>query len=100
MDFNQVRYFLALADTLNFTHAAELCYVSQPALTQAIKRLEGELGGQLIYRTGRKTELTELGKRTLDQFKQIDNARHIVKATAKAVLSGEVAELNIEQPID
>ncbi|MGY9105273.1 MAG: LysR family transcriptional regulator, partial [Alphaproteobacteria bacterium] len=35
MDFSQVRYFLALADTLNFTRAAEQCYVSQPALTQA-----------------------------------------------------------------
>ena len=46
MDFNQVRYFLALANMLNFTHAAEQCYVSQPALTQAIKRLETELGGE------------------------------------------------------
>lgn len=95
MDFNQVRYFLALADSLNFTRAAEHCYVTQPALTQAIQRLEDELGGQLLYRTGRNTELSELGKRTLDQFKQIDTAKHILKATAKAVLSGEVAELHI-----
>lgn len=95
MDFNQVRYFLALANTLNFTRAAEQCYVSQPALTQAIKRLEAELGGELIHRDGRYTELTELGKSLRGHFEQIDHTRHLVRTTAKAVTSGEVAELNI-----
>ncbi len=95
MDFNQVRYFLALANTLNFTRAAEQCYVSQPALTQAIKRLEVELGGELIHRDGRYTELTELGKSLREHFEQIDRTRHLVRTTAKAVTSGEVAELNI-----
>lgn len=95
MDFNQVRYFLALADTLNFTRAAEQCYVSQPALTQAIRRLEEELGGELIHRDGRYTELTELGKSIRGHFEQIDRTRHMVRSTAKAVTSGEVAELNI-----
>ncbi|OUR87209.1 hypothetical protein A9Q81_26210 [Gammaproteobacteria bacterium 42_54_T18] len=47
MDFNQIRYFLTLSETLNFTRAAEQCFVSQPALTQAIRRLEDELGGEL-----------------------------------------------------
>jgi len=95
MDFNQVRYFLAVADTLNFTRAAERCYVSQPALTQAIKRLESELGGELIRRDGRNTELTELGKSLRGYFQQIDQTRHLVRSTAKAVTAGEVAELNI-----
>lgn len=95
MDFNQIRYFLALADTLNFTRAAEHCYVSQPALTQAIKRLEAELGGELIRRDGRNTELTDLGKTLRGHFEQIDRTRHMVSTTAKAVTSGEIAELNI-----
>ena len=95
MDFNQVRYFLALADTLNFTRAAERCYVSQSALTQAIKRLEAELGGELINRDGRYTELTDLGKSLRGYFEQIDRTRHLVRTTAKAVTSGEIAELNI-----
>jgi DNA-binding transcriptional LysR family regulator len=95
MDFNQVRYFLAVSDTLNFTRAAQQCHVSQPALTQAIKRLESELGGELIHRDGRYTELTALGKTLRGHFQQIDRTRQLVRATAKSVTSGEVAELNI-----
>jgi DNA-binding transcriptional LysR family regulator len=95
MDFNQVRYFLAVANTLNFTRAAEQCYVSQPALTQAIRRLEIELGGELIRRDGRDTELTDLGKSLRSYFEQIDRTRHMVRTTAKAVIDGEISELNI-----
>lgn len=95
MDFNQVRYFLALAETLNFTRAAERCYVSQPALTQGIKRLENELGGELVMRDGRYTELTELGRGLRAHFEQIDRTRHLVRSTAKAIVSGDVADVNI-----
>ncbi|MEO1338794.1 MAG: LysR family transcriptional regulator, partial [Myxococcota bacterium] len=45
MELHQVRYALALAECSNFTRAAERCRVSQPALTAAIKKLEGEMGG-------------------------------------------------------
>ena len=95
MNFNQVRYFLAVADTLNFTRAAERCYVSQPALTQAIQRLETELGGELIRRDGRYIELTELGKSLYSHFQQIDRTRHLIRSTAKAAASDETYELNI-----
>ncbi|WP_411756105.1 LysR family transcriptional regulator, partial [Sinorhizobium meliloti] len=50
MDINQVRYFLNLAETLNFTEAARRSGVSQPSLTRAIQRLEEDLGSPLIYR--------------------------------------------------
>jgi hypothetical protein len=40
MELYQIRYFLAVAETLNFTRASERCFVSQPALTKAIQRLE------------------------------------------------------------
>jgi len=95
MDFNQVRYFLALADTLNFTRAAEQSNVSQPALTQAIKRLEAELGGELIHRDGRHTELTELGKKLRGHFEHIEHTRHLVRTTAKAIAKSGNTELNI-----
>ncbi len=62
MEFNQVRYFLTLAETLNFTRAAEACNVTQPALTRAIQKLEEELGGLLFYRERSLTQLTELGQ--------------------------------------
>ena len=47
---HQIRYFLALCETLNFARAAETCNVSQPALTRAVRKLEEELGGLLLRR--------------------------------------------------
>jgi len=95
MDFNQIRYFLALADTLNFTRASEQCFVSQPALTQAIKRLENELGGEVVSRQSNHIELTNLGRSLRTHFQQIHRTKKLVRTTAKAVISGEIAELNI-----
>jgi len=63
MEIQQARYFLALCETMNFTRAAEACGVSQPALTQAIKKLEDEFGGPLFHRDGKGLLLTELGIR-------------------------------------
>lgn len=61
MEVHQMRYFVALCDSLNFTRAAEACNVSQPSLTRAIKLLEHELGGALFVRDRSRTRLTELG---------------------------------------
>ncbi|MFK7860220.1 MAG: LysR family transcriptional regulator [Granulosicoccus sp.] len=61
MEIQQIRYFLALSEDLNFTRAAERCGVSQPSLTRAIKRLEDDLGAQLVRRERSRTHLTELG---------------------------------------
>lgn len=62
VEMHQIRYFVAVAETLNFTRAAELCDVSQPSLTRAIRKLEDELGGPLFRREGRASHLTELGR--------------------------------------
>jgi LysR family hydrogen peroxide-inducible transcriptional activator len=61
MEMHQVRYFLALAEELNFTRASERCNVTQPALSRAIKLLEEELGGLLCRREHESTHLTDLG---------------------------------------
>jgi DNA-binding transcriptional LysR family regulator len=61
MEMHQVRYFLALADQLNFTRASELCNVTQPSLSRAIKLLEEELGAPLFLRERDTTHLTDLG---------------------------------------
>ena len=62
MEMQQVRYFVTLAQVLNFTRAADLCNVSQPALTRAIQQLEHELGGPLFHRERGNTHLSELGR--------------------------------------
>ncbi|MEL7116528.1 MAG: LysR family transcriptional regulator, partial [Pseudomonadota bacterium] len=67
---HQIRYFVAAADLLNFTRAAESCNVTQPALTRAIQKLEEELGGPLFRREGRRMHLTELGRKVHPRFEQ------------------------------
>ena len=62
MEMHQIRYFLAVAEELNFTKAAERCNVSQPALSRAIQALEQELGGPLFRRERSHTHLSELGR--------------------------------------
>ena len=62
MEIHQIRYFLAVAEELNFTRASERCNVAQPSLSRAIQLIEAELGGLLFHREHRRTHLTELGR--------------------------------------
>lgn len=72
MELHEIRYFLATSETLNFTRAAELCNVSQPALSRAIRNLEEKLGGgPLIHRERGKSHLTELGRIMVPYFEQV-----------------------------
>ncbi|HTZ81416.1 MAG TPA: LysR family transcriptional regulator [Stellaceae bacterium] len=95
MELFQVRYFLALAKTLNFTRAAEACNVSQPALTRAIQRLEEELGGALLYRERNLTQLTELGKVMLPHLETAFLAAEAATAEAAAFKRRDVATLRV-----
>lgn len=95
MEMQQIRYFLALAQTLNFTRAAEDCNVSQPALTRAIQALEGELGGGLLRREGRHSHLTELGKRMLPLMQRCYDSAMSARDLARAVTKNEVAPLSL-----
>ena len=76
LDIDLLKTFLAIADMGNFTRAAELCHVSQPALTKAIKNLEDELGGELLRRERGNTHLTELGQ--LVRVRNIDTSRIVM----------------------
>jgi DNA-binding transcriptional LysR family regulator len=95
MEMQQVRYFLAVAQTLNFTRAAEQCNVSQPALTRAIKLLEEELGGELIRREGRLSHLTDLGKSMSPLLEQCYGSALAAKTLAKSLKTGEIAILDM-----
>src|SRR5262245_20866966 len=83
MEMHQVRYFLAVADQLNFTKAAETCNVAQPSLTRAIKLLEEELGGPLFHRERANTHLSELGRMVLPHLQQIYDESQATKRLAK-----------------
>jgi len=95
MEMQQVRYFITLAKTLNFTRAAEECNVSQPSLTRAIRLLEAELGGELLRRERRQSHLTDLGQRMLPLMQQCYDAALAAKTLATAMKKNEIAPLSI-----
>jgi len=95
MEMQQIRYFVAVAETLNFTHAAERCNVSQPSLTRAIQLLELELGGELIRRERSLTHLTELGSRMLPLMQQCYETALAAKGLAQSVRKGEASPLSL-----
>ena len=82
MQMQQVRYFLALCEQLNFTRAAHRCGVSQPSLTTAIGALERELGGALFHRKP-SIALTGLGRMVRPYLEEIsrnaDRAREVAR---------------------
>jgi DNA-binding transcriptional LysR family regulator len=95
MEMHQVRYFLAVARTLNFTKAADECHVAQPSLTRAIKLLEGELGGDLFRRERPRAMLTPLGERMYPLLKQCYDSAQSARALAAMINDGEVGSLKI-----
>jgi DNA-binding transcriptional LysR family regulator len=95
VELHQIRYFLALAGSLNFTRAAEQCNVTQPALTKAVQKLEQELGGVLIYRERQLTQLTDLGKLVLPMLERTYSAAQSVRTSAKGFQRKEIAPLKI-----
>ena len=62
MEFHQLRYVCAVADTGNFSRAAERCQIAQPSLSQQVLKLEEDLGAKLFDRLGRSVRLTEAGR--------------------------------------
>lgn len=71
MNLDLLRYFLAIAETGNFTRAAERTLISQPSLSSGIKKLERELGVILFERGGRLTQLTPAGQVFLEKAQKI-----------------------------
>lgn len=95
MDLRHLRYFVAVAEELNFSRAAERLHIAQPPLSIQIRQLEEELGVTLLQRTRRRVELTDSGKIYLEQARQI--LRSIKEATVKAQRAqrGEIGQLAV-----
>ena len=93
MEVHQLRYFCAVAESGNFTRAAEATRISQPSLSQQIHKLEDELGARLFDRLPRSARLTQFGKAFLPKaqaiLRQIGEARVEIREMA-SVESGEV----------
>lgn len=89
-----LRYFLAIADAGTFTEAAGILHVSQPALSQQIKKLEGELGFSLFQRGTRRVTLTPRGRDLISSARQVTEAAESYRSRARN-LAGGTQELTI-----
>jgi DNA-binding transcriptional LysR family regulator len=95
MESHEVRYFLAVCKTRNFTKAAELCNVTQPALTRAVQKLESEMGGLLFSRERGNVHLTDLGRLLEPEFNEMIERGNRAKLAATRFLRLEGAQLNL-----
>lgn len=95
MELRHLRYFIAVAEELNFTRAAEKLHMAQPPLSQQIQQLEAELGFQLFRRTKRTVVLTEAGQVFFEESQtillQVDRAIQLGKQTSR----GELGQLTV-----
>src|SRR6202050_1906596 len=82
MEFHQLRYVCAIADTGNFSRAAERCQISQPSLSQQVLKLEAELGTKLFDRLGRSIRLTEAGRAFIPRARTILEQMEAARASA------------------
>ncbi|MEM1089270.1 MAG: LysR substrate-binding domain-containing protein [Pseudomonadota bacterium] len=86
MNIRDLSYLVALADLRHFGHAAEACFVSQPTLSTQIKKLEEELGAQLIERAPRQVMLTEVGKEVVERarlvLRDVQQIREVARRAA------------------
>jgi len=89
MEFHQLRYIRAIAETGSFSRAAERCQIAQPSLSQQVLKLEEELGTKLFDRLGRSVRLTEAGRAFLPHARAILNQME----AARACVADQVADV-------
>ena len=85
MELRHIRYFIAVADSLNFTKAAQQLHIAQPPLSRQIRQLEDELGVELLTRSKRGVQLTRAGRAFLEEARklavQVEHAREAAQRT-------------------
>ncbi|MFD2367575.1 hydrogen peroxide-inducible genes activator [Pseudoduganella sp. GCM10020061] len=83
MTLTELKYIVAVARARHFGHAAEACYVAQPTLSVAIKKLEDELGVTLFERGGAEISVTPLGQQIIAQAERVLEQTAAIKELAK-----------------
>jgi DNA-binding transcriptional LysR family regulator len=95
MELRHLRYFIVLAEELNFSRAAERLHIAQPPLSQQIRSLEDELGLQLFDRTTRPLRLTPAGQVFLEQARQVFMQVEQAMVSAQRASRGELGRLTV-----
>ncbi len=95
IDLKQMKAFVAVAEHLHFKRAADVLFITQPALSRLIKALEEELGAELFLRTTRQVALTEAGRLFLQECNQV--FRHIDRGIdlARSAAAGDIGHLTV-----
>jgi DNA-binding transcriptional LysR family regulator len=95
MELRQLRAFAVVAEERHFVRAAERLGIAQPSLSQQIRRLEDELGVELLIRTSRRLELTEAGRAFLLRAREALDHADVAVAAARRASRGDLGHLRI-----
>jgi LysR family transcriptional regulator, regulator of abg operon len=95
MDYRQLQLFLATAERLNLSHAAEAMNITQPGLSKSMHRLQKELGTRLYHRRGRGIELTESGRALLRHVKVIETQLSDARSEVMGIAGGKLGHARI-----
>lgn len=95
VDFKQLQYFLAVVEQMNFSKAAEKLHISQPSLSNAIKKLEQEIGSPLLERNTRNLQLTEAGELLYERANVILKNMEVLKIEMDEVIVRGTSEITI-----
>lgn len=95
MELRHARYFVAVAEALNFTRAAQRLHVAQSALSAQIRDLEHDLGVELFARTNRRVQLSSAGRAVLPEARRLLEQAAGMRDVARAAARGETGELRL-----
>jgi DNA-binding transcriptional LysR family regulator len=95
VDLRGLRYFIAVAEELHFSRAAERLHLDQPTLSRHIRRLEQSLGVRLLNRTTRSVSLTEAGEAFLEEARKVVESADVAVSAARRVGAGGTRVLRV-----